>query len=119
MVKAGTFALALLGTGMILLGMLGNLLQNVKATGLSGTSFEEGATTFVVYGAVMVVAGGLLHWAPKLWGVVIAEKTVLPVVALMLIGTVLDELERRGGRYGLVTMCAAGGMAPAVIIERI
>ena len=36
----------------------------------------------------------------------------------MLIGTVLDELERRGGRYGLVTMCAAGGMAPAIIIER-
>jgi acetyl-CoA C-acetyltransferase len=37
----------------------------------------------------------------------------------MLIGTVLDELERTGGRYGLVTMCAAGGMAPAIIIERI
>ena len=37
----------------------------------------------------------------------------------MLIGTVLDELERTGGRYGLVTMCAAGGMAPAVIIERL
>ena len=36
----------------------------------------------------------------------------------ILIGTVLDELERRDGRYGLVTMCAAGGMAPAVIIER-
>ncbi len=36
----------------------------------------------------------------------------------VLIGTVLDELERRGGRYGLVTMCAAGGMAPAIIIER-
>ena len=37
----------------------------------------------------------------------------------ILIGTVLDELERTGGRYGLVTMCAAGGMAPAIIIERI
>jgi acetyl-CoA C-acetyltransferase len=37
----------------------------------------------------------------------------------MLIGTVLDELERRDGRYGLVTMCAGGGMAPAIIIERI
>ncbi len=37
----------------------------------------------------------------------------------MLIGTVLDELERTGGRYGLVTMCAAGGMAPAIVIERI
>jgi acetyl-CoA C-acetyltransferase len=37
----------------------------------------------------------------------------------MLIGTLLDELERTGGRYGLVTMCAAGGMAPAIIIERV
>jgi len=37
----------------------------------------------------------------------------------ILIGTLLDELERTGGRYGLVTMCAAGGMAPAIIIERI
>ena len=37
----------------------------------------------------------------------------------MLIGTVLDELERRGQQFGLITMCAAGGMAPAIIIERI
>ncbi|MGB7373010.1 acetyl-CoA C-acetyltransferase [Pontixanthobacter sp.] len=37
----------------------------------------------------------------------------------ILIGTVLDELEETGGRYGLVTMCAAGGMAPAIIIERV
>ena len=37
----------------------------------------------------------------------------------MLIGTVLDELERQDKQLGLVTMCAAGGMAPAVIIERI
>lgn len=37
----------------------------------------------------------------------------------MLIGTALDELERSGGKYGLVTMCAAGGMAPAIIIERL
>jgi acetyl-CoA C-acetyltransferase len=37
----------------------------------------------------------------------------------MLIGTVLDELERRDLKRGLVTMCAAGGMAPAIIIERI
>jgi len=37
----------------------------------------------------------------------------------LLINTALDELERSGGRYGLITMCAAGGMAPAVIIERL
>lgn len=37
----------------------------------------------------------------------------------ILIGTALDELERSQKRYGLVTMCAAGGMAPAIIIERL
>jgi acetyl-CoA C-acetyltransferase len=37
----------------------------------------------------------------------------------ILIGTVLDELERRDGQFGLITMCAGGGMAPAIIIERI
>jgi acetyl-CoA C-acetyltransferase len=37
----------------------------------------------------------------------------------ILIGTMLDELERRGLKRGLVTMCAGGGMAPAIIIERI
>ena len=36
----------------------------------------------------------------------------------ILIGTLLDELERQNLRRGLVTMCAAGGMAPAMIIER-
>ena len=37
----------------------------------------------------------------------------------MLIGTVLDELERRDLTTGLITMCAGGGMAPAMIIERV
>ncbi len=37
----------------------------------------------------------------------------------ILIGTMLDELERRDLQRGLVTMCAAGGMAPAIIIERV
>jgi acetyl-CoA C-acetyltransferase len=37
----------------------------------------------------------------------------------VLIGTMLDELERRGLRRGLITMCAAGGQAPAIIIERL
>ena len=37
----------------------------------------------------------------------------------ILVGTALDELERQGERYALITMCAAGGMAPAIIIERV
>lgn len=37
----------------------------------------------------------------------------------MLIGTMVDELERQDKRYGLITMCAAGGQAPAIIVERL
>jgi acetyl-CoA C-acetyltransferase len=36
----------------------------------------------------------------------------------MLIGTMVDELERRQLKRGLITMCAGGGMAPAIIVER-
>jgi acetyl-CoA C-acetyltransferase len=37
----------------------------------------------------------------------------------MLIGTVLDELERQDKSTGLVVMCTGGGMGTATIIERI
>ncbi|MEM7079169.1 MAG: acetyl-CoA C-acetyltransferase [Pseudomonadota bacterium] len=37
----------------------------------------------------------------------------------ILIGTCLDELERRDLTTGLITMCTGGGMAPAIIIERV
>jgi acetyl-CoA acetyltransferase family protein len=36
-----------------------------------------------------------------------------------LLATLLNELERSGGRYGLQTMCEGGGMANAMIIERL
>jgi acetyl-CoA C-acetyltransferase len=37
----------------------------------------------------------------------------------IILSTLLDELERRDLNVGMVTMCAAGGMAPATIIERV
>ena len=36
-----------------------------------------------------------------------------------LMTTLVHELERSGGRYGLQTMCEGGGMANATIIERL
>jgi len=36
-----------------------------------------------------------------------------------LMATLLNELERTDGRYGLLTMCEGGGMANATIIERL
>ena len=37
----------------------------------------------------------------------------------MILGTIIDELERTGGRYGLCTLCVGGGMGIATVIERI
>jgi acetyl-CoA C-acetyltransferase len=37
----------------------------------------------------------------------------------MLIGTMVDELERRDLRRALVTLCIGGGMGVATIIERV
>ena len=37
----------------------------------------------------------------------------------MILGTLIDELERTGGRYGLATLCIGGGMGIATVIERI
>jgi acetyl-CoA acetyltransferase len=36
-----------------------------------------------------------------------------------LLRTLLHELERSGGRYGLQTICGSGGMANALVIERL
>ena len=37
----------------------------------------------------------------------------------VILGTLLDEMERRDLSTGLVTMCAAGAMAPCTIVERV
>ena len=52
-------------------------------------------------------------------GGAIALGHPLGATGAMLLGTVIDELERRGGRYGLVTLCAAGGMGIATVVERL
>ena len=52
-------------------------------------------------------------------GGAIAMGHPLGATGAMLIGTVLDELESRGGRYGVVTACVGGGMGIATVIERL
>jgi acetyl-CoA C-acetyltransferase len=37
----------------------------------------------------------------------------------MLLANMVNELERRKGRYALITMCAALGMSHAMVIERV
>ncbi|NNH70932.1 acetyl-CoA C-acetyltransferase [Nocardia uniformis] len=52
-------------------------------------------------------------------GGAIAMGHPLGATGAMLLGTVIDELERTGGRYGLVTLCAVGGIGIATIVERL
>jgi acetyl-CoA C-acetyltransferase len=52
-------------------------------------------------------------------GGAIALGHPIGATGVILISTLLDELERRDLKRGLVSMCAGGGMAPAIIIERV
>jgi acetyl-CoA C-acetyltransferase len=52
-------------------------------------------------------------------GGAIAMGHPIGATGAMITGTVMDELERSGGRYGLVTLCIGGGMGIATIIERV
>lgn len=52
-------------------------------------------------------------------GGAIAMGHPLGATGAMLLGTVLDELERRGLSTGLVTLCIGAGMGTATIIERV
>ena len=52
-------------------------------------------------------------------GGAIAIGHPLGATGTRLMTTLLNELERRGGRYGLQTMCEGGGQANVTIIERL
>lgn len=73
-------------------------------------------------------ASVVLHWLREtgadpertnVSGGAIALGHPLGATGAMLIGTVLDELERREQRRALITLCVGGGMASAMVIERV
>jgi acetyl-CoA C-acetyltransferase len=52
-------------------------------------------------------------------GGAIAMGHPLGATGAMILGTLIDELERRDLRYGLATLCVGGGMGIATVVERI
>jgi acetyl-CoA C-acetyltransferase len=52
-------------------------------------------------------------------GGAIALGHPLGATGAMLVGTIIDELERRDQRYGVVTLCVGGGMGIATVLERL
>ena len=89
------FVFSFFGLLMIVVGVLATFVMGITDLELVApdmalvTAFEEGATLYVVYGTVLGVMGGLVYWAPKLWGRVVPDKQVLPLALLGLLGTVL------------------------------
>ncbi|MFC3960810.1 acetyl-CoA C-acetyltransferase [Nocardia jiangsuensis] len=61
----------------------------------------------------------LPHEKVNVNGGAIALGHPLGATGAMLVGTVIDELERRDLRRGLVTLCVGGGMGIATIVERV
>ena len=62
---------------------------------------------------------GVDHDKVNVNGGAIAMGHPLGATGAMILGTVIDELERRNLRYGLATLCIGGGMGIATIVERI
>lgn len=79
-------------TLMILAGAAGSLLAAVDDLDLAGTVFEEAAAVYVTYGALLGGLGALVFWAPKLWGITVADRKVLPLAGLGLLATVAASL---------------------------
>jgi len=62
---------------------------------------------------------GVPHEKVNVNGGAIAMGHPLGATGAMLVGTLLDELERRNLKRGLVTLCVGGGMGIATIVERV
>jgi acetyl-CoA C-acetyltransferase len=62
---------------------------------------------------------GIPHEKTNVNGGAIAMGHPLGATGAMILGTVLDELERRGLSTALVTLCVGAGMGTATIIERV
>ena len=95
-----------------------------KALAKAGLSMEDISITEINEAFASVV----LAWEKELHpdmatvnpnGGAIALGHPLGASGTRLLTTLLNELERTGGRYGLQTMCEGGGMANATIIERL
>ena len=62
---------------------------------------------------------GIDHEITNVNGGAIAMGHPLGATGAMILGTLVDELERRDLRRGLATLCVGGGMGIATIVERV
>jgi len=95
-----------------------------KALAKAGMTFAdidlfEVNEAFAAVPLLFMAETGVSHDRINVNGGAIALGHPLGATGAMLVGTLLDELERRGLQTGLVTLCVGGGMGIATIVERV
>ncbi|MGB0211100.1 acetyl-CoA C-acetyltransferase [Algiphilus sp.] len=93
----------------------------LKKTGLKPSDIDiaECNEAFAPVPMAWMHETGFAHEQVNVNGGAIALGHPLGATGTKLMTTLLHELERRGGRYGLQTMCEGGGVANVTIIERL
>jgi acetyl-CoA acyltransferase len=116
-----TFALAGVDPVMMLTGPIPSTAKALERSGLSIDDID-------LFEVNEAFASVVLSWMKEhnpdpdkvnVNGGAIALGHPLGASGAKLMATLLNELERTGGRYGLQTMCEGGGLANATIIERL
>ena len=114
---------ALAGTEPTIM-LLGPVPSARKALQKAGMTFAD-VDLFEVNEAFAAIAlwfmreTGVPHDKLNVNGGAIAMGHPLGATGAMLLGTLLDELERRDKSVGLITLCVGGGMGTATIVERV
>ena len=93
----------------------------IKRSGLSMQDIDlaEVNEAFASVAMAWLKETGFAHEKTNVNGGAIALGHPLGATGARLMTTLLHELERTGGRYGLQTMCEGGGQANVTIIERL
>jgi len=74
---------------MLFVAMVGAAIDPIVDLDLIGTVFGEGTLVYVAYGIALGAMGGIVYWAPKLWGHTLEMKKVAPLALLGVTATVL------------------------------
>jgi acetyl-CoA acyltransferase len=116
-----SYAVGGVAPGLMGIGPIAALPKVLKHAGLRVADLDlvELNEAFAAQALAVIRDCGLPPERTNVNGGAIALGHPLGATGAKLTVSLLAELERRGGRYGLVTMCVGGGMGGAGIIERL
>lgn len=116
-------AVAVYGTDptMMLIGPAPASRKALKQAGMTKNDIDlyEVNEAFAVVPMRFMQDMGVSHDIVNVNGGAIALGHPLGATGCMLVGTLIDELERQDKQTGLVTLCIGGGMGIATVIERV